>query len=149
MLKKIFCVCIIAVFAISLAGCITVRKNDLERQGLKNQIQALEVQLQEKDREITNLRESLTKEIREKEETNKKVSEAKVIGEVKSRPNVRQIQIALKNAGYDPGRIDGKMGKKTREAIKAFQKAKGLAVDGKMGNLTWNLLRDYLYTKAK
>jgi len=149
MLKKIFCVCIIAVFAISLAGCITVRKNDLEQQGLKNQIQALEVQLQEKDREITNLRESLTKEIQEKEETNKKVSGAKVIGEVKLRPNVRQIQIALKNAGYDPGRIDGKMGKKTREAIKAFQKAKGLAVDGKMGKLTWNLLRDYLYTKAK
>jgi len=149
MFKKIFCVCIIAVLVTSLAGCITIRKKGLEQQGLKNQIQALEVQLQEKDREIANLRESLDKGMQEKEDLGKRVSGTKVIGEVKSRPNVRQIQIALKNAGYDPGRIDGVMGKKTREAIKTFQKAKGLTVDGKMGKLTWNLLREYLYAKAK
>ncbi|MCM8792068.1 MAG: peptidoglycan-binding protein, partial [Candidatus Omnitrophica bacterium] len=59
------------------------------------------------------------------------------------------IQIALKNAGYNPGEIDGKMGKQTRQAIRAFQKANGLVVDGKVGKRTWSLLREYLYKKAK
>lgn len=149
MLKKIFCICIISIFVSSLTGCITIRKKNLDQQGLRNQIQALEVQLQEKDQEIINLRESLAKEMQEKEDLSKKLSTTKPIGEVKSRPNVKQIQIALKNAGYDPGPIDAKMGKRTREAIRAFQKAKGLAVDGKVGRITWELLREYLYTKTK
>jgi carboxyl-terminal processing protease len=57
--------------------------------------------------------------------------------------------MALKNAGYDPGKIDGKMGKQSSEAIKAFQKANNLPVDGKVGKKTWSLLRDYLNKKVK
>ena len=147
--RGIFWICSILFFVFSLTGCTTIRKKNLEQQALKNQIQALEVQLQEKDQDIINLREALAKEMQEKEKLSKKVSTAKIIGEVKSRPNVRQIQIALKNAGYDPGPIDGKKGRKTREAIRAFQKANGLAVDGKVGKLTWGLLGSYLYTKTK
>jgi peptidoglycan hydrolase-like protein with peptidoglycan-binding domain len=41
------------------------------------------------------------------------------------------------------------MGKGTRDAIKAFQKAHNLAADGKVGSQTWNLLKEYLYQKAK
>lgn len=149
MLKKVFGIAIIFIFAFSLTGCVTVRKKNLEQQGLKNQIQALEVQVREKDQEIIDLREVLAREIQQKEELGKKVSTTKFIGEVRSRPNVKQIQTALKNAGYDPGPIDGKIGKRTREAIKAFQKANNLTADGKTGKLTWNLLRDYLYKKTK
>jgi peptidoglycan hydrolase-like protein with peptidoglycan-binding domain len=50
----------------------------------------------------------------------------------------------LKNAGYDPGAIDGKLGKKTREAVKAFQTANNLKVDGKVGSQTWGMLKEYL-----
>jgi len=147
--KKILYICCICVLVLSLTSCTTVRKKNLEQQGLKNQIQALEAQLQERDQQVANLKDSLAKEMQEKEDLSKKTSQAKFIGEVKSRPNARQIQVALKNAGYDPGKIDGKMGKKTREAIKAFQKAKGLKADAKVGKLTWQLLRDYLYAKTK
>jgi peptidoglycan hydrolase-like protein with peptidoglycan-binding domain len=41
------------------------------------------------------------------------------------------------------------MGRQTREAIKAFQRAHNLAADGKVGKQTWALLKDYLYQKIK
>lgn len=56
----------------------------------------------------------------------------------------RQIQTALKNAGYDAGPIDGKIGPKTKKGIKDFQAANGLAVDGKVGPKTWAKLSKYL-----
>ena len=56
----------------------------------------------------------------------------------------RQIQTALKNAGFDPGLIDGKLGPKTKKAIKDFQAANRLAVDGKVGPKTWAKLSKYL-----
>lgn len=56
----------------------------------------------------------------------------------------KDIQTALKNAGYDPGKIDGKIGPKTTSAIKAFQKYNGLKDDGIVGQRTWNLLSKYL-----
>ncbi|MFA4991010.1 MAG: peptidoglycan-binding domain-containing protein [Candidatus Omnitrophota bacterium] len=52
-------------------------------------------------------------------------------------PTTKDIQTALKNAGFDPGPIDGKMGQKTRQAIKDFQAAKGLVADGVVGPKTW------------
>jgi peptidoglycan hydrolase-like protein with peptidoglycan-binding domain len=60
------------------------------------------------------------------------------------RINIRQIQTALENAGFSPGPIDGKMGRKTKEAIKKFQEANGLTPDGKVGRKTWSKLREYL-----
>lgn len=58
--------------------------------------------------------------------------------------STRDIQTALKNAGFDPGAVDGKMGRRTRQAIKEFQKTKGLTVDGKVGMKTWSLLSKHL-----
>ncbi|MDI6758389.1 MAG: peptidoglycan-binding protein [Candidatus Omnitrophota bacterium] len=56
----------------------------------------------------------------------------------------KQIQIALQKAGFYKGKIDGKIGPQTKEAIKAFQKAKGLKVDGTVGTKTWAELNKYL-----
>jgi len=135
------------IFVLSASGCATGRKQrDLEVQGLRNQISVLEAQIQSKDEEINSLKETSAKS---QEEATKQISRKKVIGEVKSRPNVKQIQIALVNAGYNPGSFDGRMGKQTRQAIKAFQRANNLAVDGKAGKQTWNLLKEYLYKKVK
>ncbi|MFH1281546.1 MAG: peptidoglycan-binding domain-containing protein [Candidatus Omnitrophota bacterium] len=63
--------------------------------------------------------------------------------------NVKQIQTALKNAGYFQDVADGKMGRKTRLAIKEFQKANNLRADGKVGKNTWMLLKEYLDKKVK
>ena len=46
------------------------------------------------------------------------------------RAQVRSVQQALNNLGYDAGPVDGALGPKTRGAIRAFQVAEGLTVDG-------------------
>jgi len=137
---KILSLIILFIFFISLTGCASLRKKDLTSQELRNQTQALEAELQKKNEEIALLKERL----KEKEEISKSS-----FPEAKRRPSVKQIQLALRNAGYNPGPIDGRMGKQTRQAIKAFQKANGLTPDGKVGRKTWELLRQYLYKKDK
>ena len=141
---------ILFIFLISVTGCATSRKRkDLEIQGLKNQISVLEAQIQAKDEEIGGLRDSLAKAREQRTELTNVAGRKKVIGEIKSRPSVKQIQIALQNAGYNPGSIDGQKGKQTRDAIKAFQKANNLKSDGRVGKRTWVLLKEYLYKKVK
>ena len=44
---------------------------------------------------------------------------------------VRNIQEALSEMGYDPGRADGIMGRKTAAAIRQYQEDRGLLIDGK------------------
>ena len=43
---------------------------------------------------------------------------------------VREIQIALKKAGFDPGPADGKIGRGTMRAAENFQRAKNLSTGG-------------------
>jgi peptidoglycan hydrolase-like protein with peptidoglycan-binding domain len=146
MKRKAVFLCIGIFLSISLSGCANLcRQKDLEVQGLKNRLLLLVAQNQQKDEEINSLKESLTQ--KEQEATVRNKGAKRIIGEVKSRPNIRQIQLALQNAGYDPGIIDAKMGKQTRLAVEAFQKANGLVVDGKVGKKTWDLLQAYLYKK--
>lgn len=49
---------------------------------------------------------------------------------------VTEIQQALAEAGFDPGPIDGAPGRQTISAIRAFQAANGLEVDGLVGPRT-------------
>ena len=54
--------------------------------------------------------------------------------------NVFQIQTILKQQGYNPGELDGVYGRRTIQAVKAFQRAHGLEVDGIVGPLTMQAL---------
>ena len=45
-------------------------------------------------------------------------------------PTVLSIQSLLKKQGFDPGPTDGLMGRKTRNAVKAFQTKHGITPDG-------------------
>lgn len=65
-----------------------------------------------------------------------------------SKPDTMQIQKALAQAGYYQGTIDGIIGPKTRRAIRSFQEANGLKVDGKCGPLTWEKLKVYAVEPA-
>ncbi len=60
------------------------------------------------------------------------------------KPTARRIQSALKQAGFYDGSVDGKVGSKTKEAIRSFQQANGLKVDGKVGPQTWTQLARYV-----
>lgn len=50
--------------------------------------------------------------------------------------DVNELQIRLNDAGYSCGAADGIFGRKTEAAVKKYQKAKGLTVDGKAGKNT-------------
>ena len=52
-------------------------------------------------------------------------------------PTVKDLQEALKTLGFDPGPIDGVFGAQTENAVKQFQQAKEIPVDGVVGRVTW------------
>ena len=56
-------------------------------------------------------------------------------------PAIRQAQARLKAVGFDPGPIDGVMGKPTQRALRGYQNANGLPVTGKLDDATRNTLR--------
>lgn len=58
----------------------------------------------------------------------------------KSKDAIFTIQHALARRGFDPGTIDGIWGRRTESAVRAFQQAKGLLVDGIVGPVTWQAL---------
>ena len=49
---------------------------------------------------------------------------------------VLRLQQQLQAAGFDPGGVDGQYGQNTKSAVVAFQRSRGLAVDGIAGNAT-------------
>ena len=56
-------------------------------------------------------------------------------------PDVEQIQLRLKAAGYDPGDVDGDFGKRTTAAVLAFQADRPeLEDDGVAGPMTLGAL---------
>lgn len=120
--------------AIFLFGCATARKTeDLRVKDLQNHVRYLETELEKKDEEISFLEEAL-EELRGTSQKKK----------ITSRPTSKKIQIALRNAGFYKGSIDGKIGPKTKKAIGEFQRVNGLASDGVVGKKTWKELSKYL-----
>lgn len=68
----------------------------------------------------------------------------KAIKEKLPKDRKKQIQIALQKAGFYKGKIDGKIGPQTKQAIREFQKSKGLKPDGVVGQKTRKELEKYL-----
>jgi peptidoglycan hydrolase-like protein with peptidoglycan-binding domain len=52
------------------------------------------------------------------------------------RAQVERVQKALKDAGHDPGAIDGVMGARTSAALKAYQTKEGLSASGQLDDAT-------------
>ena len=58
---------------------------------------------------------------------------------------VTQIQLLLTYLGYTPGAVDGIAGEKTRTAVRAFQQAAGISVDGVAGKQTCQALKEAIF----
>ncbi|MBF0484576.1 MAG: peptidoglycan-binding protein [Candidatus Omnitrophica bacterium] len=70
--------------------------------------------------------------------------EKKLVGEpvpFEPNPTVGEIQVLLKIYGYAPGKVDGTLGARTREAIALFQKDTDLKVTRKVDSETWKKLK--------
>lgn len=65
--------------------------------------------------------------------------------------DVKYVQQKLKELGYDIGAsgVDGIFGAKTEAAVRAFQKARGLAQDGVVGPMTYDALDNAKPTEEK
>jgi peptidoglycan hydrolase-like protein with peptidoglycan-binding domain len=53
---------------------------------------------------------------------------------------IRDAQQKLKDAGFDPGSIDGKMGRHTREAVRSYQERNQLQATGRLDHETLSAL---------
>ncbi|MFZ2602868.1 MAG: peptidoglycan-binding domain-containing protein [Candidatus Omnitrophota bacterium] len=112
----------------ALAGCATSSK----KQAAQSQPMAQESYPRDYDYDDTRSSESYEKPAK------------KTYSETAIQLSPKQIQRALKNAGFYQGSVDGKIGPRTKEAIKEFQKARGLKADGVVGKRTSAELNKYL-----
>ncbi|MGI6173506.1 MAG: peptidoglycan-binding domain-containing protein [Christensenellales bacterium] len=69
--------------------------------------------------------------------------------EYKDKATIKKVQETLNARGYDCGTPDGISGKKTKEAICAFQKEKWLEVTGAVDDRLWNALELYESKEAQ
>ena len=116
-----------------LSGCATsgnVGAPDPEIARLQNKADVLDSELRLKQDENLILKEKIA-------ELDKKPFKL---------PTGKDIQTALKNAGFYKGDVDGQIGSKTKQAIKKFQEANGLNPDGAVGSRTWEKLEKHLST---
>lgn len=143
MFKKIFVIALVALLVLPMAvsGC----KGRVEKPAEEPKMEVPE-SVQATGEVMTNFEPSNTVAVEAIPPTaSVEQTAAKVAPLVQSAiDKTKDIQRALKNAGFDVGSIDGKIGPKTKRAIEDFQRAKGLKVDGKVGPKTWAELEKYL-----
>ncbi len=119
-----------------LAGCATsVHSRAQEGDSLKRQVASLEGQvgsLSQRVDEVSQQQATLQAKLQNRQGGISDSTRTKTAATLSN----RDIQVALKSAGFYDGTIDGKLGPKTKLAVKAFQQSRGLTPDGKVGSRT-------------
>ncbi len=142
------------VFALSLVGCnamsgpkrASVYQSEIDRVSAEKAILERELRDEKIRRERAEAIVMADRSDRtmSEETVSMTKSEARVEVRVSAKPgSVKEIQQALASAGYEPGPIDGKMGRKTKDAVRKFQKDSGLKSDGVVGSETWSKLGQF------
>ncbi len=135
---KIFLVLVLGIAF--LQGCATTSPSSSSAMVLENRVQALENRLAvvEADLNVAGTPSSAASF-----DAMLAGEKPAAVGSASGMTN-KDVQRALKNAGYYAGPIDGKIGPKTRAAIRELQDDMGLKVDGIAGRNTKEKLFKYL-----
>ena len=72
-------------------------------------------------------------------------SSLKIVNNHKGDVRVYALQSGLKTLGYYTGNLDGNYGSGTQSAVRNFQRATKISVDGSCGTVTWKTLAAKLY----
>ncbi len=146
--RKFLLIAICGVLAVGVAGCVGNDKYNKDMNMLRSQMQLVQSDVENLRTGQQKIEEDLT-EVSKIKSAPVSSGGVSVTGEVYRTPSgftlpSRDIQKALKNAGYYNGPIDGKVGSGTRSAIKQFQEDQGLSADGVCGRNTWSKLQPFL-----
>jgi murein L,D-transpeptidase YcbB/YkuD len=143
---------LIICLGLTISGCSSAQKKLSEEvKGVKTRVDTLETRVEGVEAKQAET-ERMTMEQGQKVEemkyekarpSGKSNIEIKPKRSSKDREKTKEVQACLKNAGFYHGEIDGVKGRKTRTAIKKFQKANGLTADGSVGKKTWEALSKY------
>lgn len=129
-----------------MAGCATsLGAKAKENETLKTQVASVESQMSttnQKLEQIAQRQEALESEWQSLKSTRQ--AQAPAPKKTAASLSAREIQLALKSAGFYTGPIDGKLGSQTREAVKTFQRSNHLTPDGVIGTRTSVALAKYL-----
>ncbi len=158
-LKKFLIVAGVAVMA---SGCATTqatqnetmvtqlqfRVGDLERklENREEQIKELSYQVKDLTFEVSRLKDSSKRTSMVRTTTSAKTTSSGAEDDriIRVEASEKDVQTALKNAGYYTGTIDGRIGSGTKSAIVQFQTDNNLKADGIIGGQTWTELKKFL-----
>jgi len=134
-----------------VSGCSTPRKKiNEEISGIKTRVDTLETRVEgveAKQAEVERVVSDTPKEVPVAVSEPSWPADTNFTsrtGLTTSKADIKDVQRALKNAGYYSGKVDGIKGRNTKRAIKAFQRDHGLVSDGVAGQKTWDALSKYL-----
>lgn len=148
----------IVILVLAVSGCASTQTKTQNEQ-MQSRLTDLEKNLQAKDAEIVDLQYQV-KDLSSKleapkpaeteqapQESTVKAESARIFDNsqiIRVKVSPEKIQSALKAAGVYTGKVDGKIGVGTKQAIIEFQKSHGLKADGVLGKKTWDELKAYL-----
>ena len=132
-------------------GCTTKKRHQRDITNLQTQIGGLQSEVARLDQSLKDTEMAL-KSVQERG-TTPAAGSTSVLGQLTEGAIYRtpsgfelpaaSIQRALKNAGYYQGTLDGKVGSRTKQAIRNFQRENGLTADGVCGRQTWARLKSF------
>ena len=152
MSKRSLVFCIAAITAIFfISGCETVPKKFKEEvSGIKSKVDTLESRVEGVEAKQSEAERMTSVQAQDIDALKARKASRNNFGvksrggkSTKSTADIKEIQTCLKNAGFYKGPVDGVKGKKTKKAVKEFQKANGISADGVVGKKTSELLSKY------